>query len=440
MKQWILGVALLAACSDTQNLGDRFTFRSPRWDLNITSDGGGTSAEFATIDGHGDVVAAGHFTYLVNFGTTTLDVANTPTYWIGKRSGVDGSEKWTITLPMPTDSAGNPTPTTVIWNLAADADGNVFVAGQFSGTQDFGGQSLYSGNMDTFVAKYDADGHLVWVSRLGGNSGSQGLSIAVAPTGQIYVPVHQNGWFDAPQGRITAKDLIVSFDAGGTMLWAREVPALMHVAATNDGGCMFATGIDTTTTIGGTKIDLTRDGDLVVAKLDPAGNYEWVHAVGEPGQSHRTTVVAVDSADRAAVASGPDTTTDHAIEALVDASGVVWSGQPVAGDIAPRAITTYQDIVLTTGSPSIPIDFGNGPMIGMFYVAARDANGALVDGKVFGDQTLGASGISALATGPSGEVMFAGTLAQPIDFGTGTLGTTASPDHPSLVLGILDTP
>lgn len=224
------------------------------------------------------------------------------------------------------------------------------------------------------------------------------------------------------------------------MLWAHEVPATMHVAATSDGGCMFATSIAQTTTIGGTKIDLTRDGDLVVAKLDPDGNYDWVHAIGEPGQHHRNTALAVDSADRAAVASGPDSEGDHSIEALVDAGGVVWSGQPAGGDTAPRAITTYQDVVLTTGSPSIPIDFGNGPMIGVFYLAARDANGALVDGKVFGDQTLGPSGISALATGPSGEVMFAGTLAQPIDFGTGTLGTTASPDHPSLVLGILDTP
>jgi hypothetical protein len=36
MKTWVLGVALLAGCSsDTQNLGDRFSFRTPRWGVSI---------------------------------------------------------------------------------------------------------------------------------------------------------------------------------------------------------------------------------------------------------------------------------------------------------------------------------------------------------------------------------------------------------------------
>ena len=56
------------------------------------------------IDGAGDLVAAGQVQGSVDFGRTTLDASpeisgSAPTMsWIGKRSGLDGSEQWTVPL------------------------------------------------------------------------------------------------------------------------------------------------------------------------------------------------------------------------------------------------------------------------------------------------------------------------------------------------------
>src|SRR5688500_8844248 len=57
--------------------------------------------------------------------------------------------------------------------VTTDAAGNVFVAGQFSGTVDFdpgaGATNLTAlGPTDAFVAKYSSSGALTWARRLGG--------------------------------------------------------------------------------------------------------------------------------------------------------------------------------------------------------------------------------------------------------------------------------
>src|SRR5713101_3673598 len=74
------------------------------------------------------------------------------------------------------------------YGIAADASGNVYVTGFFSGTATFGSTNLSSSGLeDIFVAKYDAAGTLQWARQAGGSAYDEGLGIAVDGTGNVFV-------------------------------------------------------------------------------------------------------------------------------------------------------------------------------------------------------------------------------------------------------------
>ena len=110
-----------------------------------------------------------------------------------------------------------------------------------------------------------------------------------------------NGTFRAPDGEtLVGPYALVAFSPDGAFLWGRVMPIGGRVAATSDGGIVLAGGVDQSTTVAGTTIDLTRDGAGFAAKLDSDGNVEWIHTFGEPGVEHGSAQLAVDANDRVA--------------------------------------------------------------------------------------------------------------------------------------------
>lgn len=76
--------------------------------------------------------------------------------------------------------------------LAIDKFGNTYLTGYFSGTMDFDPSptidSLTSnGAMDVFVVKYDSQGALVWAKNIGGQDTDVGDAIAVSSNGEVYL-------------------------------------------------------------------------------------------------------------------------------------------------------------------------------------------------------------------------------------------------------------
>ena len=64
--------------------------------------------------------------------------------------------------------------------VVTDDSGNVYVTGQFEFTTMFGSTSLYAdGSHDIFLAKYTAQGMLMWVTKAGGTDGDIGLGIGI---------------------------------------------------------------------------------------------------------------------------------------------------------------------------------------------------------------------------------------------------------------------
>lgn len=73
-------------------------------------------------------------------------------------------------------------------DLTVDADGNLYVAGEFGGNVGLPGATLISnGSLDAVVAKYDATGLLLWVRTFGGTGLDRAIKLALTPDGQIAV-------------------------------------------------------------------------------------------------------------------------------------------------------------------------------------------------------------------------------------------------------------
>jgi hypothetical protein len=76
-------------------------------------------------------------------------------------------------------------------SLAADAAGNVAVAGGFHGSLDLGAGPLVSnGRLDIFVASFSAQGQLRYSLRLGGAGFDGANDIAARPSGGWLIPFH----------------------------------------------------------------------------------------------------------------------------------------------------------------------------------------------------------------------------------------------------------
>ena len=91
--------------------------------------------------------------------------------------------------------------------LAQDAQGNLYIAGQFEGTVDFdpgpGTQNLVcSGASDHFILKLDANGAFVWVRQLATGLTNSFIGLSVDGSGNVFVggTFSQVGDFDPGPG------------------------------------------------------------------------------------------------------------------------------------------------------------------------------------------------------------------------------------------------
>jgi hypothetical protein len=115
----------------------------------------------------------------------------------------------------------------------------------------------------------------------------------------------------------------------------------------------------------------------------------------------------------AAVGCGPGSGGAHVWSKLFD--DPVYDGglRRIAMDKSDNIfIGTY-----ASSAQSSQTDFGGGPITSYFFLAKLTSSGAYTWAKAYD----GLRGISAITADPMGNVVFTGTLEQPIDFGTGIL-------------------
>jgi hypothetical protein len=150
------------------------------------------------LDGAGSIYAVGTFRDTTDFGESgnplllTAPTSVEPNVYILKMEEATGNSVWARHASGPEQiNAGR---------VVADGMGNVYVAGGFRGTVNFGPGTptlVSSGGADAFVSKWDATGNLVWAEALAsGTSDAVPQELQLDHAANLLIGVHFQGAAD----------------------------------------------------------------------------------------------------------------------------------------------------------------------------------------------------------------------------------------------------
>lgn len=279
-------------------------------------------------------------------------------------------------------------------DVAVDAAGNIFLAGAFTGTVDFGGGALTSaGDSDIFLVKLDPTGKHLWSRRYGGPDQQSAKGVAVDAAGNAYITgfylgsVNFGGATFNKVGCCFEDVFLAKIDAQGTHVWSKGfgdtgADDARGIAVDAAGNPVIIGQFQSTVNFGGGALTAAGAGavDVFVAKFDTAGTHQWSKAFG-------------DAADQ----------TGEEVE--IDGGGNV----------------------IITGQSKGTVNFGGGALTApstkeAVFLAKLTSAGAHTWSKLFGD---GASG-AALDTNAAGEIVLAGDYRGAIDFGGNPMTSKAN--------------
>lgn len=194
--------------------------------------------------------------------------------------------------------------------VAFDRDRNVYLTGGFLFNVTIGGTQLESqGQYDMFIAKYDANGNLVWLRSATGPGTVQPTDIVVDANGFVYVSGHlgassfggpNTGTFGTVQVSGSIFHFLVKYDSDGNAVWGRNDGA--ERLAMDATGHVYGTGAFTSPRqFGGTLRFPSGNGDLYAVKWDTGGNLLWSQVVAGAEQDNGGGI-AVDPDGNVAIA------------------------------------------------------------------------------------------------------------------------------------------
>ena len=193
-----------------------------QWARHISgpSTGAGSAVVIAphgiTTDSAGNVIVIGYFGFsgsttqaTVDFdpGPSVTNLTNTggwdPFIW---KMDAQGNFLWARTFGRTTPGTASDERS---WDVATDADGNIFVTGYITGTYDLdagAGTAVFSsaGEKDNFLVKYDAGGNYLWGLTIPDTGDSSMAikenSVCLDSNGRVFFAGHFNGTADFDPG------------------------------------------------------------------------------------------------------------------------------------------------------------------------------------------------------------------------------------------------
>lgn len=277
--------------------------------------------------------------------------------------------------------------------LAVDPEGNVIVAGSFTGSMNLGGGSLFSaGQSDLWIAKFNPEGAHVWSGRFGDASSQAEIRVAVDPAGDITLAGRFEGTINFGTGDLVNSSgigtdvFVAKLHGDGVALWSKRFgdsnTEYLNALAVDPEGSVYIGGqLHGTVSFGGPP--LSGSPAIYLAKLDAFGAHLWSKTFGVTGFMAAIWGLAVDP--------GGD---------------VIASG------------TFNNSLDFGTFQISQPASFED------MFVFKLSSTGEYRWAKVFGSHAT--DGARMVRVGPAGEILFACWINDSIAFGGPVLETSGS--------------
>ena len=285
-----------AGCSVTTQLN-----AGNLWEV-LQSTGDGARNNAVDIDQTGSLFFAGTHSGTNNFGGTEI-IGDSDTY-LGKYDAT-GNLAWILSI------SGN-------GNIAAplikvDNDGNVYLAGIFSSTLNVVGETLTSaGNYNTYAAKFDTNGNLLWLKHFSGGD-SRISSLAIDNENNLIMTGGFTGDFNIGNESFTTEtnkwhNYLTKFNSQGELQWINNNSGTERLSgsavATDNNGNIFLTGYFTqSVSFGNTDLTSLGSTDIFLVKYNSNGEAQWAKQAGSSyssgNYSDQVGGIAVDNSGNA---------------------------------------------------------------------------------------------------------------------------------------------
>lgn len=233
------------------------------------------------VHGDGFSYIAGTFADSLVFGDTVLHSQGDTDIFVAK---LDSALNWVWAKSCGSADAE------YINSIAADPSGNVFITGSFYYSAFFGTTSLTSaGDYDIYVAKLDSSGNWLWAVNAGGSSYDEARDIACDSAGNAYLTgsVWDNAYFGSIQvsswGDVDA--IVAKIDPAGTWQWCKHAGGFQSdygIGINVDASAnVYVTGsFSGVGNFGTVGLESVGYHDIFAAKLNSSGDWLWIRQAG----------------------------------------------------------------------------------------------------------------------------------------------------------------
>lgn len=250
------------------------------------------------VDANGDIIMAGVYRDEVSFD-------NKPQHKLFNQGSTDillakisasGEVIWMQTIGGVGEDRA--------FRIATDEQGHIFITGSFERVLHFDAFDTFTlesrGKTDAFLAKYDAEGNVLWTTQAGGERSDQGIGLALDSAGNAYVSgfFEETASFDnqettslSSHGQLDA--FVAKYDESGALVWTNQLGGdkrdLASGVAVNAAGEVYLTGVtrgpETMHNINPDALRNTPLGqdDVYLAKFSPTGTLTALTYAGGRG-------------------------------------------------------------------------------------------------------------------------------------------------------------
>lgn len=278
-------------------------------------------------------------------------------------------------------------------SVAVDAGGNILVTGSFAGSATFSGVSISSTDVDedVFLAKYAADGTLLWIRTGGGTNMDQAGKVTVDGEGNAYITgthfreadfggIHLSNAAEQPNA------FVVKYGPDGDVLWAITLggdgwDSGDAVAYDTTTGHLYVGGqFEGSAQFGGQSAMAVSQKDQYIAEVDADGDVVGLNLLGPNTGNEQVRGLTVGE-DGSLYAVG-----------TMDGTFNGWQTYTSAG---------AHDCMLLKFGPGPELQwvrFGGGPADDLWNEVAVDpdggifAHGVVSENAAFGSETLTGAG------------------------------------------------
>ncbi len=358
---------------------------------------GATIAYDVATDTAGNSYMTGYFNGTVDFDESALHSGDTDILtalgngdaFVAKYAP-DNSLVWARRMGGVTNATTIGTPNDTGRTLVVDRSGNVFVAGQFLNSADFGSTILSSTGtgVDGFVTKLDASGTFQWAKRFGTSMDDSVDGVGIDSSGNVYTLNNNSSGYD-----------ILKFNSTGSAVWTKSIATTVigrlstNGLAVSPSGNVFVAGSFYNTVDfdpSSKTYNVTNPGGTIVGgfvlKLDTNGKFGWVsNFAGQTG--------------------GASFGRSNAQSVALDGSGNV-----VVGGIYSESVDFQPGSGITTL-----------PAVGGVFITKLNSSGGLVWARAL-EKGIGNSNpyVPGLAVDSAGSIYAAGSFSGTIDLDPGT--------------------